>query len=191
MKKFIKVISLVLVAISIFAIAAPALAVVDDYYVNCEPGETVRLRKTASSSGTILTNIPFGTIVRAEPYDSSWHKVWYGSYTGYMMSSFLALVKGGGSTGSHPQTQSAAFGSANLYKGCTSGKYVKNLQLCLAWEGYISVLDVDGIFGPNTDAAVRDYQSDYGLAVDGIVGSGTKASLWNRHSFDLQTKGYN
>ncbi|MCI8403853.1 MAG: hypothetical protein HFE49_03020 [Clostridia bacterium] len=34
-------------------------------------------------------------------------------------------------------------------------------------------LDVDGIFGSNTDYAVRQYQRDNGLSVDGIVGDAT------------------
>jgi peptidoglycan hydrolase-like protein with peptidoglycan-binding domain len=32
---------------------------------------------------------------------------------------------------------------------------------------------IDGDFGPNTESAVRAYQSDHGVAVDGIVGDRT------------------
>jgi peptidoglycan hydrolase-like protein with peptidoglycan-binding domain len=39
-------------------------------------------------------------------------------------------------------------------------------------------LGEDGLFGPKTDRAVREYQGDQGLAVDGIVGPKTRAALF-------------
>ncbi|MFH9859550.1 peptidoglycan-binding protein [Streptomyces sp. NPDC017202] len=60
-----------------------------------------------------------------------------------------------------------------LRKG-DSGPSVIRLQNDLNTHGY-SVGQVDGIFGNKTDAAVRQFQSDHGLSVDGIVGSAT----WN------------
>ena len=52
---------------------------------------------------------------------------------------------------------------------------VKAIQTALNTRGY--TLDVDGIRGPLTDAAIRDYQGKNGLTVDGIVGPLTWASL--------------
>ena len=54
-----------------------------------------------------------------------------------------------------------------------SGYYVRNIQTALKGAG-ISVV-VDGIYGPNTRAAVTTFQTNKGLTVDGIVGPQT----WN------------
>lgn len=54
-----------------------------------------------------------------------------------------------------------------LRKG-DKGEDVKNLQIALGIES-------DGIFGPNTEKAVKQWQAQHGLTVDGIVGQKT----WN------------
>lgn len=40
--------------------------------------------------------------------------------------------------------------------------------------GYSEVGTIDGSFGPKTDSAVRRFQKDNGLAVDGLCGPNTK-----------------
>ena len=55
------------------------------------------------------------------------------------------------------------------------GAEVMMLQKKLNEFGY--GLEIDGIFGPKTDAAVKDYQSKNALVVDGIVGPKTWWSL--------------
>lgn len=62
----------------------------------------------------------------------------------------------------------------NLKYG-SQGDEVKKLQQQLNKNGYS--LSEDGIFGANTDAAVRDYQTKNGLASDGIVGVQTRQKL--------------
>lgn len=37
--------------------------------------------------------------------------------------------------------------------------------------------DVDGIFGPNTEKAVKTFQTAYGIDSDGIVGDATRAKI--------------
>ena len=61
-----------------------------------------------------------------------------------------------------------------LRRGSTGGQ-VETIQALL--NGFIDAdLAIDGIFGPKTEQAVRDYQSSRDLDVDGIVG----AQTWTR-----------
>lgn len=62
-----------------------------------------------------------------------------------------------------------------LKKGST-GASVKSIQQLLTAKGY-STIGVDGSFGMNTDAALRKYQKDTGLSIDGICGKDTWTAL--------------
>lgn len=66
---------------------------------------------------------------------------------------------------------------ATTVKNGSKGADVKNLQTQLNSLGYN--LAVDGVFGKNTLATVKDYQGKNGLTVDGIVGTNTWNSLLN------------
>jgi peptidoglycan hydrolase-like protein with peptidoglycan-binding domain len=56
-----------------------------------------------------------------------------------------------------------------------SGPRARIVQGLLQAQGYR--LTLDGIFGPNTAAAVREFQTQRGIGVDGIVGPHTMAAL--------------
>jgi len=56
----------------------------------------------------------------------------------------------------------------------SKGEYVTLVQTALVQRGYdIGSYGVDGNFGKMTEAAVRQFQQDWGLKVDGIVGPRT------------------
>ena len=63
----------------------------------------------------------------------------------------------------------------NIKKG-SQGNYVKVLQGFLICKGY-NTGGLDGDFGIQTDKAVRAFQSDNGLYVDGVAGKATFAAL--------------
>ena len=67
----------------------------------------------------------------------------------------------------------------NLRQG-SKGSDVTELQKLLNQNGYN--LAEDGSFGPNTLAAVKDYQQKNNLAVDGIVGTNTWGALTKANS---------
>ncbi|MEO4001609.1 N-acetylmuramidase domain-containing protein [Mesorhizobium sp. CAU 1732] len=74
----------------------------------------------------------------------------------------------------YEKMQEPAQKTALLRRGAR-GKDVVFVQTALAERGI--VLAIDGIFGAQTERAVRDYQRDKGLVVDGIVGQATRAAL--------------
>lgn len=61
-----------------------------------------------------------------------------------------------------------------LRKGST-GANVKKLQSALNWAG--ASLEVDGKYGPATEKAVKSFQQENGLIVDGIAGPETWSKL--------------
>lgn len=69
------------------------------------------------------------------------------------------------------------FGNRLLRNGM-EGEDVKELQTLLIQFGYdLGKWGADGDFGDTTEMAVRDFQMDRGLEVDGVVGEDTVAAL--------------
>jgi len=68
------------------------------------------------------------------------------------------------------------YAAADLYKKGSSGATVKEIQTRLKNWGYYYG-SVDGIFGSQTEQAVRYFQRKNGLSVDGQVGNQTLAAL--------------
>ena len=74
-----------------------------------------------------------------------------------------------------PSAPLPSFGQSNLTIG-SRGEEVRQLQSFLLSKG-INPGPLDGIFGPLTQSAVKQYQQMSGLNPDGIVGSNTKSSI--------------
>ena len=80
-----------------------------------------------------------------------------------------------------------------LRKG-SKGDAVRELQTMLLKLGYdLGPCGIDGDFGKATEAAVRSFQSDHRLEVDGVVGKNTWAELINSefiiHNSELSPAG--
>lgn len=66
--------------------------------------------------------------------------------------------------------------------GATYQSMVRWIQTCLCRYGYST--SIDGVFGYNTAAAVKSFQSANGLSADGIVGAGTRTCMQNKLNSD-------
>lgn len=66
---------------------------------------------------------------------------------------------------------------ATIMKLGSGGLAVRRLQTLLNKAGASPALGVDGDFGEKTDRAVREFQADNGLVVDGRVGKQTMTAL--------------
>ena len=74
-----------------------------------------------------------------------------------------------------------------LRKG-SKGDAVKELQSVLIQKGYdCGSSGADGIFGNNTEAALKRFQQEHGLAADGICGPLTYAALEEKNETQLYT----
>ena len=62
-----------------------------------------------------------------------------------------------------------------LLKNGSKGEDVKQLQKLLG-------LSADGVFGPGTEAKVKDWQAKNGLTADGIVGDGTWSKMFGTNT---------
>jgi WD40 repeat protein len=75
-------------------------------------------------------------------------------------------------------TQVTYYRTLKLTDPAMVGNDVLQLQRRLTEYGYTQIGSPDGVFGPKTDIAVRQYQKDNGLVVDGIVGPVTWQQLF-------------
>lgn len=77
---------------------------------------------------------------------------------------------------------------SNLSYG-SSGDEVRKMQQALINAGYdVGSTGADGKYGANTLAAVKKYQQDNGLAVDGIAGNNTLGKLYSTASTQQSTQ---
>lgn len=112
---------------------------------------------TSSEAGVV----PNGGCVRLKSYD-----IGYSNIAGYGRPMYTE--------GATPAVDVTKF--PTIRKGTLDKASVVTLQNLLTVRGY--PVEIDGIFGPDTDEKVRRYQRAHRLEVDGIVGPKTWASLF-------------
>lgn len=136
--------------------------------------DCLNIRDSASKSGKIVARLTDGHPLTILDTSGEWYKVSFTldgkTLTGYGHKDYIKIIT------KCPYAEP----TANLSQG-NSGESVKWLQWYLFKLGYLKESDIDGDFGPTTLGAVKQFQTDKKLDVDGIVGAGTRSALKNAY----------
>ena len=138
--------------------------------------DVLNVRADASTSATIIVQLKANTKVYITGETGDWYKIAASvngvTYNGYAHKDYIVVEGSEGGKEACPY----AVPTSTLRQGST-GESVKWLQWHLYKLGYLTSSDIDGDFGPTTLSAVKKYQTDKKLDVDGVVGSGTRGQL--------------
>ena len=178
MKHIKKIVSLILVLLTVFALTVPASATTTKYVkVSQGPGHTVNIRKSPNTTSQILDTATYGSAIYVNYTSNGWSSVTFYTpvtgieHDGYISSEYLVnsipsdtywIVLYG--TRDHKLTNSR-------YDGCSALQEDLNRMLALD-------LDTDGICGAQTVEAIKQFQRDNNLTADGIAGNRTKEYLY-------------
>ena len=113
MKKFTKVIALLLVAMLVLGVGVTAYAATYKYVKTQTSGSSVTLREKASTSAKSLGLVKDGTKVTYLSKTGDWYKVTIGGKTGYILTSFLTGTAPSGSSSSTSSLGSKGAGTIN------------------------------------------------------------------------------
>lgn len=144
--------------------------------VKTESGGTLNLRKTASSGAGKVTEIPNGERIVVRGMEGEWCSVYYGDKEGYVMAKYLVIDAGKGNY----VDESARFDTSILtrtLKDGYKGDDVDMVQDRLVELKYLS--SASGKYDSATIQAVKDFQKQHNLSVDGAAGKNTFAVLFS------------
>ncbi|GAA0444142.1 spore cortex-lytic enzyme [Lentibacillus halophilus] len=103
------------------------------------------------------------------------------TYKKWFLFTMLCFLIVGSQTTSSPNPANA-FTSQVIQQGAT-GEDVIELQARLQYIGFYKG-NIDGVFGWGTYWALRNFQKDFGLTIDGLAGQKTKQKLADASNYD-------
>ena len=120
----------------------------------------LNLRAGKSTSSSILARIPKGQKVNVYERETTWSKTYFDGKYGYVMNSFLTF---------EGEEKQYDLGERLPLTEGMKGSDVEELQEILLDLGYKLDDNADGEFGPQTAAAIKDFERDHGEVADGVV----------------------
>lgn len=175
MKRFVALFLVVLTLLGTCTTALAATRNVDISYINIkDTGRHYMYSQMSTSSSVVrevtgLNFVQFAFLTNGNPY---WANAMYetssGTWSGYVLLSSLDITR--------VHLRNMFFTNYTLQAG-DHGTAIMWLQTYLNVLAY-NAGSVDGIWGSNTTNAVRQFQEDKGLSVDGLVGNSTTDKLF-------------
>lgn len=140
-------------------------------------GGSLNLRASESTDSSALASIPNGTTIDVSSYTCQmavWLRAVYNNKLGYVMHQYIEILD----RDSYVVQACMRYGAALLKKGM-SGSNVRQLAEDLRNYGGMHNLPTGTTFTDELDQAVRSFQAQHGLDVDGVVGNATKECLYD------------
>ena len=138
--------------------------------------DSLNVRAEADASATVIIQLQPNTQVYIINRTDEWYKITVTidgvTYTGFAHVDYIVVTNSDVTREQCPYKE-----PTSILKNGSTGESVKWLQWHLYKLGYLTSGDIDGDFGPTTLSAVKKYQTDKKLDVDGVVGSGTRGQL--------------
>ncbi len=169
-----RILALLLVTLFIFSLF-PAMALAEGGAATIT-GNGVRLRSGPGTGYDIVGVFYRGDAVFVTGQSGNWYKVSASQGNGYVYASYVSLAQSDDAGTDADASGGVASAAGSLLRRGSTGSAVRTLQGNLILLGYLSG-GADGVFGPNTETAVKRYQQRNGLLADGLAGSKTLAAV--------------
>lgn len=153
---------LIILALSLMMILIGTVALAATGTVNVS---SLVVREEMSTKSDALMTLRKGDELEIIYKDGSWYKVKSGRTTGFVLSRY---IKTSDEIPSKDDVEGLSMGS--------TGSRVKTVQKRLKELGYLTG-SADGVFGKQTEEAVKAFQKRNGLTADGVVGNATLEKL--------------
>ena len=151
----------------------PALPPNQEKRTGIVTASSLNIRSGPGTKNHVVGMVVKGKKVTVYEKTGEWYRITYNGINGYVHSSYIQIQQDQTQAPSNPTTANPI--TVTLRKG-SKGSQVKLLQQRLKELGY-NCGAIDGSFGSQTLSAVRAFQKDRGLKVDGVVGPQTRAAL--------------
>lgn len=144
-------------------------------------GGSLNLRAEQSSSAKVLLQIPNGAVLTVHSRQTTWCSVTYNGTFGYVMTKYLTFgITNPSATENPGQEEDDPSQYKRTLKSGMTGTDVDWVQSRLYELGYS--LKLTGIYDATTISAVKTFQKQNGLGVDGLAGAQTFAILASEYA---------